>query len=80
MEINFYKHKNLGKKGDDPEAVKGILYAATQIAAALGQLGEPFIPFASEKMLAMMNVEKMSWDDLESTDEFVKAWTSIRTI
>lgn len=69
----FLQAQEPWKKGDDPEAVKGIMYAATQIAAALGQLGEPFIPFASEKMLAMMNVEKMSWDDLESTDEFVKA-------
>ncbi|MGV0832819.1 methionine--tRNA ligase [Empedobacter brevis] len=67
----FLQAQEPWKKSDDPEAVKGIMYTATQIAAALAQLGEPFIPFASEKMLTMMNLEKMSWDDLESTDDFI---------
>lgn len=68
----FLQAQEPWKKGDDPEAVKGIMYAATQIAVALAQLGEPFIPFASEKMLTMMNIEKMSWNDLESANEFIK--------
>ncbi len=67
----FLQAQEPWKKSDDPEAVKGIMFTAIQIAAALAQLGEPFIPFASEKMLNMMNLEKADWNDLESTDEYV---------
>ena len=67
----FLQAQEPWKKGDDPETVKGIMYTATQISAALAQFGEPFIPFASDKMLTMMNLEKMDWNDLESTDEYV---------
>lgn len=67
----FLQAQEPWKKGDEPETVKGIMYTANQIAAALAQLGEPFIPFASEKMLSMMNLEREDWNDLESTDEFI---------
>ena len=67
----FLQAQEPWKKGDNPEEVKGIMNAATQIAVALGQLAEPFLPFASEKMLNMMNVDKIDWNMLESTDEFV---------
>ena len=67
----FLQAQEPWKKSDDPEAVKGIMFTAIQIAIALAQLGEPFIPFASEKMLNMMNLEKADWNDLESTDEYV---------
>ncbi|WP_313384834.1 methionine--tRNA ligase [Chishuiella sp.] len=67
----FLQAQEPWKKGDEPETVKGIMYTANQIAAALAQLGEPFIPFASDKMLSMMNLEREDWNDLESTDEFV---------
>ncbi|WP_068597925.1 methionine--tRNA ligase [Vaginella massiliensis] len=67
----FLQTQEPWKKGDDPEAVKGIMNAAAQIAVALGQLGEPFLPFASEKMLKMMKVEKADWNTLETADEFV---------
>ena len=67
----FLQAQEPWKKGDNPEEVKGIMNAATQIAVALGQLAEPFLPFASEKMLRMMNVEKADWNTLESTNEFV---------
>lgn len=61
------------EKTDSPEEVKNIMYAATQIAAALGQMGEPFIPFASAKILAMMNSDKMDWNSIENADEFIAA-------
>ena len=67
----FLQAQEPWKKGDDPEVVKGIMYTATQIAAALAQFGEPFIPFSSAKMLKMMNLEQLDWDELESTDEFI---------
>jgi methionyl-tRNA synthetase len=67
----FLQAQEPWKKGDNPEEVKGIMNAATQIAVALGQLAEPFLPFASEKILGMMKVERMDWNTLESTDELV---------
>lgn len=67
----FLQAQEPWKKGDDPEVVKGIMYTATQIAAALAQFGEPFIPFSSVKMLKMMNLEQLNWDELESTDEYI---------
>ena len=67
----FLQAQEPWKKGDNPEEVKGIMNAATQIAVALGQLAEPFLPFASEKILGMMKVERIDWNTLESTDEFV---------
>ena len=67
----FLQAQEPWKKGDNPEEVKGIMNAATQIAVALGQLAEPFLPFASEKILNMMNVEKIDWNTLESTSELV---------
>ncbi|WP_313374962.1 methionine--tRNA ligase [Chishuiella sp.] len=69
----FLQAQEPWKKGDEPETVKAIMYTANQIAAALAQLGEPFIPFASDKMLSMMNLEREDWNDLESTDEYVPA-------
>ena len=67
----FLQAQEPWKKGDNPEEVKGIMNAATQIAVALGQLAEPFLPFASEKILNMMKVDKIDWNTLESTNEFV---------
>lgn len=67
----FLQAQEPWKKGDNPEEVKGIMNAATQIAVALGQLAEPFLPFASEKILNMMNVDKIDWNTLESADEFI---------
>lgn len=67
----FLQAQEPWKKGDNPEEVKGIMNAATQIAVALGQLAEPFLPFASEKMLGMMKVEKIDWNTLETIDELV---------
>lgn len=69
----FLQAQEPWKKTDSPEEVKNIMYAATQIAAALGQMGEPFIPFASAKILAMMNSAKMDWNSIENADEFIAA-------
>lgn len=59
------------KKQDDPEAVKGIMYAAAQIAGMLAQMSEPFLPFTSEKMMKMMNLKPMSWQELETAEEII---------
>lgn len=67
----FLQAQEPWKKNDQPEEVQSIMYAATQIAAALGQMAEPFLPFASAKILTMMNLEKMDWNVLEEADEFI---------
>lgn len=49
---------------EDPEKTEQSLFVSAQIAAALGQLCEPFMPFTSEKLLKMFNVEKKNWKDI----------------
>lgn len=49
---------------EHPEKTAQSLFVSAQIAAALGQLCEPFMPFTSEKLLKMLNVEKKNWNDI----------------
>ena len=58
---------------DAPEKTAQSLYISAQIAVALAQLCEPFIPFSSDKLLEMFNVEKTLWSDLENRTEFISA-------
>ena len=51
---------------DNPEKAAHSLFIAAQIAVALAQLSEPFMPFSSEKLLKMFNVEKSDWTSLET--------------
>lgn len=51
---------------DSPEKAAHSLFVGAQIAVALAQLCEPFLPFSSEKLLNMFNVEKASWSDIET--------------
>lgn len=50
---------------EQPEETKNTMYVAAQIAAALGQLCEPFMPFTSEKLLRQFNMEKLPWSDIK---------------
>lgn len=59
------------KKQDKPEEVKGIMYAAIQIAGMLAQLGEPFLPFTSDKVFKMLNTTAKSWTELENIEEVI---------
>lgn len=49
----------------DPEKTAQSLFVAAQIAVALAQLCEPFMPFSSAKLLAMFNAEPKSWSEIE---------------
>ena len=49
---------------EHPEKTAQSLFVSAQIAVALGQLCEPFMPFTSEKLLKMFNVEKKNWNDI----------------
>lgn len=51
---------------DSPEKAAQSLFVGAQIAVALAQLCEPFMPFSSEKLLNMFNVEKKAWNDIET--------------
>ena len=51
---------------EEQEKVKETLYVAAQIAAYLGELSEPFIPFASKKIMQGLNLSYHSWKELES--------------
>ncbi|MGX9985767.1 methionine--tRNA ligase [Soonwooa purpurea] len=52
---------------DSPEKAAHSLFVGAQIAVGLAQLCEPFMPFSSEKLLKMFNVQKMNWTDIENT-------------
>ncbi|MEG0925964.1 methionine--tRNA ligase [Chryseobacterium sp.] len=57
---------------DSPEKAAQSLFVGAQIAVALAQLCEPFMPFSSEKLLNMFNVEKKSWNDVETQSVLIE--------
>ncbi|MDR2470027.1 MAG: methionine--tRNA ligase [Tannerella sp.] len=52
----------------DMERVATILNVALQITANLSIAFEPFLPFSMEKLIRMLNVERLSWNRLGQTD------------
>lgn len=52
----------------DPERVKTVINLSLQLVANLAIAFEPFLPFSSERLRTMLNVEKLDWDRLSSTD------------
>ena len=52
----------------DMERVGTILNIALQLVANLAIAFEPFLPFSSEKLRKMLNVEHLEWDNLGHTD------------
>lgn len=52
----------------DPERVKTILYISLQLTANLAIAFEPFLPFSSEKLRQMLNIEYFDWNQLGTTD------------
>lgn len=52
----------------DPQRVETILNVAIQICANIAIAFEPFLPFMSEKLLRMLNGDKISWDMLGCFD------------
>ncbi|WOC50738.1 methionine--tRNA ligase [Bergeyella porcorum] len=49
---------------DNPERVKTQLFCALQVAAALGYLCEPFLPFTAEKIKQGLNLEDKKWNEI----------------
>jgi len=52
----------------DPERVKTIIYISLQLTANLAIAFEPFLPFSSERLRQMINMQSFSWADLGKTD------------
>ena len=52
----------------DPERVKTIIYISLQLTANLAIAFEPFLPFSSERLRAMIDMAEFSWEDLGKTD------------
>lgn len=55
----------------DEERVKTIMYVALQIASALSVLGEPFLPFTSEKLKSILDVEGSESGSFLSTSNVI---------
>jgi len=55
----------------DPDRVQTIMYVALQIAAALAVLSEPLLPMSSQKLKTMLNLDLISWKDVESGDPMI---------
>jgi methionyl-tRNA synthetase len=53
---------------EDPKRVETILYISLQLVANLAIAFEPFLPFSSEKLRKMINIEEFDWNQLGSTD------------
>lgn len=49
---------------DNPERVKTQMFCALQVAAALGYLCEPFLPFTAEKIKQGLNLEDKKWNEI----------------
>ena len=52
----------------DPERVKTILYISLQLTANLAIAFEPFLPFSSEKLRRMLNIDRFDWNQLGNTN------------
>lgn len=51
----------------DEERVKTILNIGLQIASNLAILAQPFLPFSSQKLFGMLNMEAQDWDKAGNT-------------
>jgi len=62
---------------DSPEKAAQSLFVGAQIAVGLAQLCEPFMPFSSEKLLNMFNVQKMDWNVVETKSVLIETGHTI---
>ena len=52
----------------DPERVKTVLNLSLQLVANLAIAFEPFLPFSSQKLRMMLNMDEVEWDRLGAID------------
>lgn len=53
---------------EDPERVKTVLYVAGQIVANLAVMGQPFLPFTSQKIFEMVKLPACGWERAGESD------------
>ena len=68
------------KVKEDPEKVKETLYVSAQIAAYLGELSEPFLPFTSKKIMEGLNLTYNYWKELEANKILLPSGSKINLI
>ena len=62
----------------DPERVKTVMYVALQIATALAITSEPFLPFTSAKLKAMLQLDNTTWNSAKNNStQLLKAGQQI---
>ena len=52
----------------DPQRVETVLNLSLQIAASLSIVAEPFLPFTAEKLVGMLNMKPLKWQDAGGAD------------
>ena len=52
----------------DPERVKTIINLSLQLTANLAIVFEPFLPFSSERLRQMLNLDSFEWNSIGSTE------------
>ncbi|SDS56123.1 methionyl-tRNA synthetase [Polaribacter sp. KT25b] len=58
----------------DAERVQTIMYVAMQISAALAVVSEPFLPFTSDKLKGILNIDNsFTWEDITEKDVLLPA-------
>ena len=67
----------------DETRVTTIMYVALQITAALAVLGEPFLPFTSQKLRGILAFDALNkqpkWEDIKDHDELIPSGHTIGT-
>ena len=61
----------------DTDRVQTIMYVALQIAAGLAYLSEPFLPFTSEKLKGILQLQNADWNFVSENDELLAAGSKI---
>ena len=49
----------------DAKRTEAVMFTATQIAAGLALMGQPFLPNTSEKLKGFLNLPSLDWNDLQ---------------
>tara|TARA_B110001469_G_scaffold126297_1_gene143604 strand:- start:51 stop:2102 length:2052 start_codon:yes stop_codon:yes gene_type:complete len=57
----------------DPERVQTIMYVALQISAALAIVSEPFLPWSSDKLKTMLQLQPLAWAAVQSGEPLLEA-------
>ncbi|MFS4428908.1 methionine--tRNA ligase [Chryseobacterium sp. S90] len=58
---------------NDAEKTKNTLFIGAQIAVALGNLAEPFLPFTAQKIYDIFNVSQSDWTTVENSKVLIEA-------